>query len=225
MNLFDQKRKPSYTRKDGITDFILYRCQQQYGPKITKEDIFFYVYGLLHMQSYRKEFAADFKKSLPRIPLVEEPKDFHKISQIGRELADIHINYESQPTLPDITVTNAETSNFKVNKIRYAKKGLVEDKSTIIFNSSIRISGIPKEAQKYIVNGRTPMGWIMDRYQLKKDKDSGIINDPNDWGEEHGNPRYILDLLLSVITVAIKTVELVEELPDIDFTEKSTERN
>lgn len=221
MNLFDQGKEPSYTQKDGITDFILHRCQQQYGPKVTKKDIFYYVYGILHIPSYRDEFTADLKKSLPRIPLVEEPKDFHKISKIGRELADIHLNYENQPTLPCITVAGAEIGNFKVDKLRYAKKGMVEDKSTIIYNNFIRISGIPKEAQEYIVNGRTPMGWIIDRYQVKKDKDSGLINDPNDWGKEHGNPRYILDLLLSVITVAVKTVELVKKLPDIDFTATS----
>ena len=220
MNLFDQGKKKRLVQHDGITDFILKRCRENYGPKVTKEDIFYYVYGLLHMETYRKEFEADLKKSLPRIPLVEEPKDFRLISKIGRKLADIHLHYEDQETLPGITVTGEETGNFKVTKIRYAKKGMVEDKSTIIYNDSIRIGGIPKEAQQYEVNGRTPMGWIMDRYQVTTDKKTGIRNDPNDWCREHGNPRYIVDLLLSVITVSVKTMELIHQLPQIDFTKE-----
>lgn len=220
MNLFDQRKEKKLVRHDGITDFILKRCQENYGPKVTKEDIFYYVYGLLHMESYRKEFTSDLKKSLPRIPLVEEPKDFRLISKIGRKLADIHLHYEDQEPLPGITVTGTETGNFKVTKIRYAKKGMVEDKSTIIYNESIRISGIPKEAQQYEVNGRTPMAWIMDRYQVTRDKKTSILNDPNDWCKEHGNPRYILDLLLSVITVSVKTMDLIHQLPQIDFTKE-----
>lgn len=220
MSLFDQGKGKKLVRHDGITNFILKRCRENYGPKVTKEDIFYYIYGLLHMETYRKEFEADLKKSLPRIPLVEEPKDFRLISKVGRELAELHLHYEDQEPLPGVTVTGAETGNFKVNKIRYAKKGMVEDKSTIIYNNSIRISGIPKEAQQYEVNGRTPMGWIMDRYQVTTDKKTGIQNDPNDWCQEHGNPRYILDLLLSVITVSVKTIELIHQLPQIDFTKE-----
>lgn len=220
MNMFDEGKAKEYIRHDGITDFILKRCRENYGPKVTKEDIFYYVYGLLHVETYRNEFEADLKKSLPRIPLVEEPKDFRLISKIGRELAVLQLHYEDQEPLPGVTVTGAETGNFKINKIRYAKKGMVEDKSTIIYNDSIRISGIPKEAQQYEVNGRTPMGWIMDRYQVTTDKKTGIRNDPNDWCQEHGNPRYILDLLLSVITVSVKTMELIHQLPQIDFTKE-----
>ena len=220
MNLFNQGKKKGLVRHDGITNFILKRCRENYGPKVMKEDIFYYVYGLLHMESYRKEFASDLRKSLPRIPLVEEPKDFRLISKIGRELADIHLHYEDQEPISGVTVTGEKTNNFKVTKIRYAKKGMVEDKSTIIYNESIRISGIPKEAQQYEVNGKTPMGWIMDRYQVTTDKKTGIRNDPNDWCEEHENPRYILDLLLSVITLSVKTMELIHQLPQIDFTKQ-----
>lgn len=220
MNMFDEGKVKEYISHDGITDFILKRCRENYGPKVTKEDIFYYIYGLLHMETYRKDFETDIKKSLPRIPLVEEPRDFRKISKIGRELADLHLHYEYQEPLPRVTVTGAETGNFKVTKIRYDKKGMVEDKSTIIYNDSIRIGNIPKEAQQYEVNGRTPMGWIMDRYQVTTDKKTGIQNDPNDWCQEHGNPRYILDLLLSVITVSVKTMELIHQLPQIDFTKE-----
>ena len=98
--------------------------------------------------------------------------------------------------------------------MRFPKKN---QKDTIIYNSSITLSNIPAKAYEYIVNGKSAIEWIMERYQITVDKKSGIRNDPNDWAKEVGNPRYILDLLLSVITVSIRTMEIVEELPDITF--------
>lgn len=214
MSLFDTDTTNKYTRKDGITDFILGQAQKLYGPKVTKEDIFYYVYGFLHLPSYREEFAADLKKSLPRIMLVDEPKTFWQLSKAGRDLADIHLNYEHQPYPADVFVDGASSGNFKVQKMKFKSK---EDKSVLIYNKDITISNIPPKAHEYIVNGRSPLEWIIDRYQVKQDKASGIINDPNKWGEEHGNNRYILDLILSCITVSIKTREIVEKLPKINF--------
>lgn len=214
MSLFDTDTTSKYTRKDGITDFILGQAQKLYGPKVTKEDIFYYVYGFLHLPSYREEFAADLKKSLPRIMLVDEPKIFWQLSKAGRELADIHLNYEHQPYPTEVFVEGESSGNFKVQKMKFKSK---EDKSVLIYNKDITISNIPAKAHEYIVNGRSPLEWIIDRYQIKQDKASGIINDPNKWGEEHGNNRYILDLILSCITVAVRTVEIVENLPKVNF--------
>jgi predicted helicase len=110
--LFDLAADPQegyYARRDGLTDFILARCRDNYGPKVTKEDIFYYVYGLLHSPDYRKQFAADLKKMLPRLPLVERPLDFWAFSKAGRALADLHLNYEEQPPCPAVKVTGAET--------------------------------------------------------------------------------------------------------------------
>ena len=209
--LFDGE-KSEYTRKDGITNFILERCRASYGPKVSKEDIFYYVYGLLHSPDYRRTFAADLKKMLPRLPLVEKPSDFWAFSKAGRALAELHLNYETQPPHPDVVVSGAEQGKFRVEKMRFPDK---QDKTTIEYNPWITISHIPQEACEYVVNGRSAVEWIMERYQIKTDKASGITNDPNDWATEQGKPRYILDLLLSVITVSVETVKIVNELPGL----------
>jgi predicted helicase len=204
-----------YIRRDGVTDFILNECRARYAPKVTKEDIFYYVYGLLHSPEYRERFSADLKKMLPRLPLVEKPADFWAFSKAGRELADLHLNYESAPHCPDVTVTGADVNtanagnNYRVEKMTFVTKG---DKSAIQYNPHIRVENIPLAAYDYVVNGKSAIEWIMERYQVKIDKDSQIKNDPNDWAAEHGQPRYILDLLLSVITVSLETVRVVEGL-------------
>lgn len=209
--LFDSE-KSEYTRRDGITNFILERCRANYGPKVSKEDIFYYVYGLLHSPDYRRAFVADLKKMLPRLPLVEKPADFWAFSKAGRALAELHLNYETQPPHPDVVVTGAEQGKFRVEKMRFPDK---QDKTTIEYNPWITISHIPQEACEYVVNGRSAVEWIMERYQIKTDKASGITNDPNDWATEQGKPRYILDLLLSVITVSVETVKIVNGLPGV----------
>ena len=214
--LFDDKNTTKYTRHDGITDFILERCRTNYSPKVTKEDIFYYVYGLLHSPDYRRSFAANLKKELPRLPLVEKPADFWAFSKAGRALADLHLNYETQPPCSDVVVEGAESGHFRVEKMRFPNK---EDKSVIEYNPWIKLTHIPLEAYEYVVNGRSAIEWIMERYQIRTDKDSGITNDPNDWATEHGKPRYILDLLLSVITVSLETLKIIQGLPKLDFPE------
>ena len=214
--LFEQGQK-HYIRRDSITDFILNQCRERYGHKVVKEDIFYYVYGLLHSPDYRSRFSADLKKMLPRIPLVDIPNDFWAFSKAGRELADLHVNYETAPAYPSVQVIGAESGNFRVEKLSFAKQDGKEDKTTLVYNSSIKITNIPLEAYNYVVNGRSAIEWIIDRYQVKIDKASGIKNDPNDWGLEHNNPRYILDLILSVITVSVQTQEIINKLPKLDF--------
>ncbi len=214
--LFDQG-KENYIRRDGITDFILEQCRTRYGHKVSKEDIFYYVYGLLHSKDYREQFAADLKKMLPRIPLVDVPNDFWAFSKAGRELAELHLNYESVPAYPDVKVIGEDSEKYYVEKLSFGKNGKEVDKSTLIYNSYIRIENIPLEAYDYVINGKSAIEWIMDRYQVKVDKDSEIKNDPNDWGLEHNNPRYILDLILSIITVSMATNEIVKRLPNLDL--------
>ncbi len=204
----------NFERKDAITDFILERCRGQYGPKVTKEDIFYYVYGLLHSPDYRTVFAADLKKMLPRLPLVEKPDDFRAFSRAGRELAALHLSYEDLPACAEVMVEGAEHGSFHVEKMRFPDKN---DKSVIEYNSSITLKHIPLEAYEYVINGRSAIEWIMERYQVRQDKASGIVNDPNDWAREQGKPRYILDLLLSVITVSLETMKIVSGLPRLSF--------
>lgn len=212
--LFDSVDQEEFIRRDGISNYIMERSRKAYGSNITKEDVFFYVYGLLHSPTYRTIYAIDLKKMLPRLPLIEDVKDFWKFSNSGRKLADLHINYENVPPYPEVIVMGDYTGFFTVEKMRFPQKGQTD---TIIYNSQITISGIPTKAYEYIINGKSAIEWIMERYQVTTHKESGIKNDPNDWAKEVGNPRYILDLLLSVINVSVQTVEIVNSLPNIKF--------
>jgi predicted helicase len=212
--LFDAADDNEFIRRDGISDFILTCAKTLYGKNISKEDIFYYVYGFLHSPSYRDTFAADLKKMLPRIPLVEEPRDFWKFSKAGRELAELHINYESVPAYENIKITGGKSGYYEVEKMRFPKK---DQKDIIIYNSKIMIENIPLKAYEYVINGKSAIEWIMERYQISTHKESGIANDPNDWAKEVEKPRYILDLLLSIINVSMKTVRIVEGLPQVKF--------
>lgn len=229
--------EPQYIQRDGITDWILQEVRNRYGrsKEITKEHIFYYVYGLLHSPQYRERFAADLKKSLPRIPIVEKLEDFLSFYKAGKKLADLHLNYETVPAYEGVHVVmeGKEEEEFRgnlaadykpiyhiktdfdyyaVDKMKFPKKG---QKDTIIYNQNIRIENIPAEAYEYVVNGKSAIEWIMERYQQTQDKKSLIKNNPNDWSIEHNQPRYILDLLLSVINVSVQTVEIVKGLPKL----------
>ena len=201
-----------YQRRDGVTDFILQRARELYGDSVTREDVFYYVYGFLHLPSYRERFANELKKSLPRIILVADAEKFRQLSRAGRQLAEIHLHYESQPPA-DVEVIGTEHDDFRVDKMRFAK----DDRTTLIYNRHIKIRNIPPRSFDYVVNGRSPLEWIIDRYRVKTDKASGIVNDANAWSIEHDNPRYILDLILSCITVSLRTLEIVDNLPSVDF--------
>lgn len=212
--LFDIENNKEFVRRDSVTDFILERSKVIYGKNVTKEDIFYYVYGILHSSEYKEMFSDDLKKMLPRIPLVEDVRDFWSFSKSGRKLAELHINYETVEPFKGINVEGIDSGFFEVEKMRPLSK---DDKSTIIYNSRIKISNIPSEAYEYVVNGKSAIEWILERYQVTTNKDSGIVNNPNDWSKECGNPRYILDLLLSVINVSVQTVEIVKNLPKLKF--------
>ena len=198
-------------RRDGITDYIFNRAKMLYGS-VTKEDIFYYIYGFLHLPSYRKKFANELKKSLPRIILVPETSKFWKISQAGRNLAEIHLNYENQPAPKDLIIEITK-EDYKIQK----NMQLSKDKTTLTYNQFITIKNLPPRSFEYIVNGRSPLEWIIDRYQIKIDKDSQIENNPNDWCTEHGDEKYIFNLILSLLTVSLKTLDIIDELPEVNF--------
>lgn len=225
LSLFDTDGNDGkYIRHDGITDWILKEAQKRYHTKsVTKEMIFYYVYGILHSEDYRTRFAADLKKSLPRIPLVDDVNVFIDFYKAGKKLAELHLNYETIPPCPGVKVegdrpltgTDDDYDYFRVvDKMRFRSK---QDKSTILYNGHIMVSDIPDKAYEYIVNGKSAIEWIVERYCVSVDKKSLIKNDCNDWSREHKKPRYILDLLLSVINVSVKTVDIVKELPKLKF--------
>lgn len=221
-----QNEEDRYVRRDGITDWILSTARKQYGSKVGKEDIFYYVYGILHSPEYRTAFASDLKKSLPRLPLVDSADDFWAFSKAGRALAKLHLNYETvEPYKGCLLVYGANTNrgdsmDYRVEKMRFGKlDGKTPDKTKIHYNQNITVEGIPLEAYDYVVNGKSAIEWIMERYTVTVHKDSGIRNDPNDWAAEHNDERYILNLLLRIITVSLETIKIVKALPKLKFEE------
>ena len=211
-------------RVDNITDAALAGYRSAYGPAVTKDDIFFYVYGLLHSPAYRERFAADLKKMLPRIPQVAGAEKFREFVDAGKALSELHIGYESlEPyelteAVTGLAVGHDEYGRYAVTKMKYAGKAGAWDRSRIIYNTQITLEGIPEDAHRYMLGSRSAVDWILERYQIKTDKASGIVNDPNDWSREHKQPRYIIDLIGRIVTLSLETNRIVDCLPDLGLT-------
>ena len=198
-------------RIDNISDTALRTFQDHYrDDTITKDNIFDYVYGILHAPSYREQFANDLSKMIPRIPFAP---DFHAFAQAGSALADLHLNYETceQHPLELIFSRQGESQpkHFQLSKraMRFTDK---ETKTTLILNEHVRLSGIPEKAHHYVVNGRTPLEWFIDRYKITQDKDSGIVNDPNGWFE---NPRDLITAIERIVYVSVESARIIDGLP------------
>lgn len=196
---------------DNITDWALSDYRMAYDPELSKDDIFYFVYGLLHSSDYRSQFSADLKKMLPRIPKLADPVDFRAFSTAGRELATLHLGYETAEPYPLEEVLSGPV-DLRVKKMAFAKN---KDRSRIIYNQHITLAGIPDAVYEYMLGSRSAIEWIMERYQVKTDKASGIINDPNDWCEEVGDPKYIVDLIKRIVTVSLETMKIIEALPPL----------
>ena len=211
-----------YSRKDAISDTGLKHFQDTYPTEtISKEDIFYYVYGLLHSEDYRTRYADNLSKELPRIPCVKKAEDFWAFSKAGRDLAHWHLNYETvEPykaklDLGSKSLKQLEDKDFYVTKMKFPKK---DQKDTVIYNNAITIREIPLEAYDYVVNGKSALEWVMERQGVSTHKDSGIVNDANDWAiETMGNAKYPLELFLRVITVSLETMKIVKNLPKLDI--------
>jgi predicted helicase len=207
----------------NVTDEARNVFQEHFRVEVTHDDIFFFVYGLLHSSDYRVLFEADLKKQPPRIPLTSEVADFLSFSEAGRSLSDLHVGYESLKPWPDLEIQYADgwdsksADVYRVEKMRYAKNVKETDRTTVIYNSHITISGIPESAHDYMIGARSAIDWVIDRYQIKTHKESGIVNDPNDWADEHDDPTYIFDLLRRIVTVSMRTNEIVAGLPKLKF--------
>lgn len=198
-----------YVRVDNITDEIKQIYRDALGSDASGDDIFHFVYGKLHDPAYRAQYAADLKKMLPHIETPSSRAEFDKFAAAGKE-----------PWPLDIQVKGDESDRetWRVHKMKWAKRKdpetgkNVNDVTKLIYNKQVTISGIPAEADQYMLGSRSAVAWLIDRYQVKKDKASGIVNDPNDWADEVGNPRYIVDLIGKVTRVAMETVRIVDGL-------------
>lgn len=181
---------------------------------LSLDDTFAYVYGLLNSKEYQAKYANDLKKDLARIPIV---KDREKYVEIGKKLMDLHINYEKVPMYDGISIESKSNPSYEVKKMKFAKvKKSEKDRSTIIFNTDLTIRNIPDKAYEYIINGRSAIEWIMDQYQVKTDKKTGITDNPNNFSDD---PKYIFNLLLRIINVSVQTVDLVNSLPKLEIIE------
>jgi predicted helicase len=211
-----------YAARDGITDAGFQHFKDAYkGEAISKEDLFYYIYGLLHSEDYKKRYADNLSKELPRIPAVKKFADFQAFSTAGRELAELHINYETvAPYQVDIVggallLADFTDADYRVTQMKFASKA---DKTRVVYNHKITMSGIPLEAYEYVVNGKPALEWVMERQAVTTHKDSGIVNDANLWATETvGDASYPLKLFQRVITVSLETMKLVRALPRLDI--------
>ena len=221
------RKEKTYVRHDAITDEALRVFREAYphaflgrykkdgGEELSKEDVFYYVYGVLHSSEYRRRFASNLQKELPRIPLAA---DFAAFSRAGRALAELHLNYESVEPWGSIEEEGDSANPGRTVKMRFGKCKKTEDnpngidRTTLYVSEGLTLRGIPEEAYGYVVNGRSAIEWLMDRYQIRTDKASGIVNDPNEYSDDS---RYIVDLVKSVVTVAMQTLEIVAQLPSL----------
>lgn len=211
---------PSGFSKEALPHF-----QAAYpGKAMTEDDLFYYIYGLLHSEDYRTKYANNLMKELPRIPRVATYEQFRAFAQAGRKLVDLHVNFESVEPYSEATIefTKDGAPSYRVTQMKWAKiKGktgnVAKDKSTLIYNEWITVKNVPLEAQEYIVNKKSALDWVVERACVSIDKASGIVNDFNDYAAEQGNERYPLELFLKVITVSLETMKIVHSLPSLDI--------
>ena len=224
-NVSNDGELAGYKRKDGITkEGLMYFRNAYPDHEISVDDVFYYIYGILHSEDYRTRYANNLMKELPRIPRVATYEQFKAFSEAGRNLADLHVNYESQPEYKGVVLTEKPGCSYHVTQMKYGKipgkKGnAAKDKTTIIYNDDVTITNIPLEAQEYIVNKKSALDWVVERACVSEDKASGIVNDFNDYGLEMTPPqqRYPLSLVLKVITISLETMKIVKGLPPLEI--------
>ncbi len=216
---------PELERISNINPLAVVEFQEHYGDDgITEDDLFYYTYGVLHSPQWRAAFADDLAKSPARVPMAPTVDDFHAFVDAGRQLADLHVNYETVEPYPleEIYAPGWDGNSpnaYRVEKMSYPGRRSREnlDPSRIIYNAGITLAGIPEHAHEYLLGSRSALDWLIDRYQVRTHTASGIVNDPNDWCAEQGNPRYILDLVKRVTAVSVQTMAIVRELPYLRF--------
>lgn len=203
----DDEVVDGYRRRYAIGADALRSFRQKYGDtSIAELDIFHYIYAVFHSGDYRERYRNNLAKEMPRIPLL---KDFWAWANVGKELMDLHLHYENAAPWPGVRVAGDHGQDIHVTKPGFVSKGR---RDVFCINGQVRIEGIPPEANEYKVNGRSPLEWIQDQYVYEVDKDSGIVDDPNQYDPAKGG-RYVLDLAMSLVTVSMKTIELVKSLP------------
>ncbi|GAA4657633.1 DEAD/DEAH box helicase [Bartonella pachyuromydis] len=228
-NFAKERKKAGLERRDALTDEGLAYFKAAYPSEmITKDDLFYYIYGILHSEDYRARYTHNLSKQLPRIPTVKKVEDFWTFVTAGRKLGDLHMNYEEVEPYP-VTYKQGDPSTwmiddavrfYRVKAMKFAGKRGAIDKSSVVYNTNITMQNIPLEAYDYVVSGKPALEWVMERQIVKTDKASGIVNDANRYAVETvGNPAYPLELFQRVITVSLETMKIVRSLPKLEVRE------
>ena len=199
-----------WERVDNISDTALDVFREHYqDEEITKDAIFNYVYGILHEQDYRETFANNLSRELARIPFAP---DFDTFAEAGKALGELHIGYENCERY-SLELVCAHEGEPQARHFRLTEKAMRfsdDEKTTLRINEHVSLAGIPAEAHRYVVNGRTPLEWYIDRYRIKTDKESGIVNDPNGWFED---PRDLVAAIERIVYVSVESTRIIEGLP------------
>ncbi|GAA9555045.1 DEAD/DEAH box helicase family protein [Helicobacter pylori] len=195
-------------RYNAISGYALNLFRRHYqDDSITEEEIFYYIYAIFHHKGYLEKYKNSLAKEAPRIALSE---DFKELSMLGKELAELHLNYENgemHTSVKYTTLMNAGMEGY------YDVVKMKKEKDRIIYNNHITITQIPKKAFDYVVNGKSAIDWVIERYSITKDKDSLIENNPN----HYAGGQYVFELLCRVITLSVKSVDLIEKISEKRF--------
>ena len=223
-----QESASSAARTSNINPVAVAEFQSHYDMRsIDDDDLFHYIYAVLHSKQYRESFVNDLGKMPARIPMAASAVDFRKFVDAGVELANLHVNYEQVDTY-DLDEVHREGQKpngervYRVTKMSYGGPKRNPDKTKIVYNSEIELHDIPPKAHEFLLGTRSALDWVLERYQVKTHGKSGIENDPNDWARETGDPRYIIDLVKRVTTVSVRTVDIVANLPELPLRDTST---
>ena len=231
--LLDDATNDGRKRVSNLNPTAVRRFKDELGADTTDDDVFHYVYGALHSPGFRERYESNLKKEAPRVPMAPDRASFDAYRDAGAELMELHIGYETVEPYPieehwaagadpevDPKVLRVGAKKMRYSKVTDAETGdKVTDRTQLIYNQNLTLSGIPERAHEYKLGTRSGIDWIIDRYYIKTDKASGIVNDPNAWADEHNNPRYILDLIGRVITLSLTTLQVVEALPSLLLTD------
>jgi len=209
-DLFSDPLVNSMRRNSAISERTIEKYRKLFGSEISEEDIFYYIYGLLHHPIYKTRYAVELSKALPRIPVVEE---FGEVSKIGRDLGNLHVSFDTQESFKFTNLSDSDIKLSPVRRFQHIKlNGGSLDKTRILVNDSLVLEGIPAEAYGYEVNGRSAIDWVLERFEIKEDAKTSILQDPNNFSDE---PGYGIKHLGRVINVSLNTIKLVDSLPPL----------
>ena len=209
---------------DNLTDWALQQFQSHYADEsITKDDVWEYLYGVMHAPDWREKYKHDLQRNLPRVPLAP---DFEEFRVAGRQLIDLHIGYEDVPEYPvdchlDGAIDNAGAANpaadpraYRIEKLAWGKgPNRTQDRSLLEVNTRCRLVGIPDAVHEYTISGRSPLQWAIDSLRHKHDNASGITDDPNEWEAWKDEPYNLIRHLRRLVYVSVESARIINGLP------------